>query len=164
MIILKESTCAKEYKTEIDFDDVKYLSIYRFLCPTKIKKVEDMTQFTVLATIKIDGCKQADNLKKILLWIDNPNWFAINEADSFIFCIGGIESYIHCEPNEITLFLELAKMRNDIDKGQWFIWDDGDITKCVKNTEIEMWGENGTNGRFRRRATPMEVYKYLKIK
>ena len=119
-----------------------------------------MTQFTVLATIKIDGCKQADNLKKILLWIDNPNWFAINEADSFIFCIGGIESYIHCEPNEITLFLELAKMRSDIWENQWVVGDD------IESNLDKMWKTIVAPSPFQlygfRRATPQEVYEHLK--
>jgi hypothetical protein len=75
----------------------------------------------------------------------------------FTSSAGGSNIFIDCG-TDTDLFLELAQMRSDTDKGQWF-------------TNGRDWYRHvGDNGEFEaikhlstcRRATPREIYEHLK--
>ena len=127
-------------------------------------------QFTASAYVRCENEKQRKEIIAVLNTVGYKNvndytgdiiytrsmangCFALCTYDTFQSPNG----YIDCG-TDIDLFLELAQMRIDTDKGQWF------------TNGLDWYRHVGDNGEFEamkhlstcRRATPQEVYEHLK--
>lgn len=126
-------------------------------------------RFTASAYVRIPYRERKDE-KKQLKQLGYDCSMYDNHEDEFMFINKGVmgcvflptfieNSFIDCG-TDINLFLELAQMRSDTDKGQWF-------------TNGRDWYRHvGEDGQFKEikhlstchRATPQEVYEHLKKK
>ena len=152
----------------------------------KNRKDEIMTpQFTAPAYVRVEDAEKlisvCNTLRKIGYTLGQHN---TDSLDDFIitypqisstYCTGSHGYYddldkkgaIDCK-TDINLFLELAQMRSDTDKGQWFkciskhitprmnLYRIGDMIKC----ESEKARISKVKPSWKR-ATPQEVYEHL---
>lgn len=152
-------------------------------------------QFTASAYVQIidevkrqDVCETLDSLgyNEVCSGSVDYNYVIIIHGDYAVDYKGSVGRDVFNCSDDISLFLELAQMRSDTDKEQWFIEDKirfdgigGQIVGCEPFRKI---GErifkyerddkgvtnhinecNNNGGRcFIRRATPQEVYEHLK--
>ena len=63
---------------------------------------------------------------------------------------------IDCGTNE-ELFLAIAALRDDSDKNQVFIHQDGNFYKCECDSKIDMWGDFEEPESYPRKATVSEL-------
>ena len=64
--------------------------------------------------------------------------------------------YIDCGTNE-ELFLAIAALRDDTDKDQVFMHQDGNFYKCECDSKIDMWGDFEEPESYPRKATVSEL-------
>jgi hypothetical protein len=150
-------------------------------------------QFTASAYVRIDDENKMKEITQSLIKLGYTrvygyltNYLSIHNG-TYSLDYASFMNYenIDCE-TDIDLFLELAQIRSDTDKGQWFIEDkirtDGIGGQIVGCEPIRKIGErmvkyerddkgvtnhinecNNNGGRcFIRRATPSQVYEHLK--
>ena len=67
-------------------------------------------------------------------------------------------SWIDCGTNE-ELFFAVAALRDDSDRLQWFVHQDGSFLKCECDSKIDMWGDFEYPEIYPRKATVEELIK-----
>ncbi len=95
------------------------------------------------------------NKEGIGLYCDH-NGVTVMTSDEIIplFCAN---SYTDNVKKQMSIFEEIACMRADTDFEQLFVFDNGNFVECRMNSEYEMWGQNGTLGHTRTRATQNQI-------
>ena len=68
---------------------------------------------------------------------------------------------IDCGTNE-ELFLAIAALRDDTDKDQVFMHQDGNFYKCECDSKIDMWGDFEEPESYPRKATVSELIELFK--
>lgn len=69
--------------------------------------------------------------------------------------------FIDCGTNE-KLFLAIAALRDDTDKDQVFMHQDGNFYKCECDSKIDMWGDFEESESYPRKATVSELIELFK--
>ena len=68
---------------------------------------------------------------------------------------------VNCGTNE-ELFLAIAALRDDTDKDQVFMHQDGNFYKCECDSKIDMWGDFEESESYPRKATVSELIEHFK--
>lgn len=107
-----------------------------------------------------DVCETLDSLgyNKICSGSVDYNYVIIIHGDYAVDYKGSVGRDVFNCSDDISLFLELAQMRSDTDKGQWFTNGRDWYRHVGDNGELEAIKHLSTC----RRATPQEVYEHLK--
>lgn len=71
------------------------------------------------------------------------------------------KGFIDCGTNE-ELFLAIAALRDDTDKDQVFMHQDGNFYKCECDSKIDMWGDFEESESYPRKATVSELIELFK--
>ena len=71
------------------------------------------------------------------------------------------KNMIDCGTNE-ELFLAIAAIRDDTDKDQVFMHQDGNFYKCECDSKIDMWGDFEESESYPRKATVSELIELFK--
>ena len=69
-------------------------------------------------------------------------------------------SWIDCGTNE-ELFFAVAALRDDSDRLQWFVHQDGSFLKCECDSKIDMWGDFEYPEIYPRKATVSELIEHF---
>ena len=69
-------------------------------------------------------------------------------------------SWIDCGTNE-ELFFAVAALRDDSDRLQWFVHQDGSFLKCECDSKIDMWGDFEYPEIYPRKATVEELIEHF---
>lgn len=136
------------------------------------------SQFTASAYVRIidkvkrqDVCETLDSLgyNEICSGSVDYNYVIIIHGDYAVDYKGSVGRDVFNCSDDISLFLELAQMRSNTDKGQWFVCISKHITPHLDLYQIgDMIKCTGDKARISkihpswRRATPQEVYEHLK--
>ena len=70
------------------------------------------------------------------------------------------DGFIDCGKNE-ELFLAIAALRDDSDRLQWFVHQDGSFLKCECDSKIDMWGDFEYPEIYPRKATVEELIEHF---
>ena len=97
----------------------------------------------------------SDNFSKNVACSCKFNTYFTFDDDEYVF-----PNTIDCKNNK-ELFFAVAALRDDSDRLQWFVHQDGSFLKCECDSKIDMWGDFEYPEIYPRKATVQELIEHF---